>query len=54
MRRSARAIERRIQTLLLNPDVIAPARVEASMSNPPDRIVTVASVPILTVTEADA
>ena len=50
----ARAIERRIQTLLQNPDAITPARVEASTTNPADRIVTVASVPVVTVTEADA
>ena len=50
----ARAIERRIGTLLQNPEAITPARVEASTTNPPDRIVTVASVPVVTVTEADA
>ena len=44
----ARAIERRIQTLLQNPDVIAPARVERSTTNRADRIVTVASVPVVT------
>jgi len=50
----ARAIERRLGTLLENPEAIAPARVENSTTNPADRIITVASVPVVTVTEEDA
>ncbi len=35
----ARAIERRLGTLLENPEAIAPARVENSATNPADRII---------------
>jgi len=50
----ARAVERRLGTLLENTDAITPARVERSTTNREDRIITVASVPVVTVTEADA
>lgn len=50
----ARAIERRLRTLLENPEAIAPARIENSTTNPADRIITVASVPVVTVAEEDA
>jgi len=50
----ARAVERRLGTLLENPEAITPARIERSMTNPSDRIVSVAGVPVVTVSETDA
>ena len=50
----ARAVERRLGTLLENPEAITPARIERSTTNPSDRIVSIAGVPVVTVSEADA
>ena len=50
----ARAVERRLGTLLENPEAITPARIERSMTNSSDRIVSVAGVPVVTVSETDA
>lgn len=50
----ARRIERRLTTLLATPRDLAPARVEPSGAGGADRIVTVAGVPIVTVSRTDA
>lgn len=47
----ARRIEQRITTLLQNPQAITPAQIEA---NGQQRVISVAGVPVVTVTEADA
>ncbi|HMQ29690.1 MAG TPA: mechanosensitive ion channel family protein [Chloroflexaceae bacterium] len=49
----ARRVERRLATLLENPQAIVPARVEPGASEG-EQIVTVAGVPVVTVTVADA
>jgi small-conductance mechanosensitive channel len=48
----ARRIERRLNTLLETPEAVVPARVEGASDTA--RIVTVAGVPVVTVTVADA
>jgi len=53
-RERADQIERRMTNLLENPQSIAPAQIEVSQSNPDQRVISVAGVPIVTVTEADA
>lgn len=50
----ARQIERRMNRLLENPDAIAPPRIEPTNANTTDRVITIASVPVVTVTETDA
>ena len=50
----ARQIERRMNRLLENPEAIAPPRIEPTNANTTDRVITIAGVPIVTVTEADA
>jgi small conductance mechanosensitive channel len=50
----ARQIERRMNRLLENPDAIAPPRIESTNANNTDRMITIAGVPVVTVTEADA
>lgn len=50
----ARQIERRLQTLLENPDAIAPAVIERSAENGNVRIISVSGVPVVTVTQNDA
>lgn len=50
----ARQIERRMNRLLENPDAIAPPRIETTNANNTDRVITIAGVPIITVTETDA
>ena len=50
----ARQIERRMNRLLENPEAIAPARIEPTNANNIDRVITIAGVPLVTVTEADA
>lgn len=50
----ARRIEGRLDTLLDNPQAITRARVEASGPAGQERVVTVAGVPVVTLTEADA
>jgi small conductance mechanosensitive channel len=50
----ARQIERRMNRLLENPDAIAPPRIETTNANNTDRVITIAGVPIVTVTEIDA
>nr|WP_274381969.1 mechanosensitive ion channel family protein [Myxacorys almedinensis] len=50
----AQQIERRMNRLLENPDAIAPPRIEPTNANNTDRVITIAGVPIVTVTEADA
>jgi len=47
-------IERRLDILLQNPGAPAPARVEPTGSAGGERVVTVAGVPVVTVTEEDA
>lgn len=49
-----RRIEQRLATLLDNPQAIAPARVEPSGADGTERVITVAGVPVVTVTEVDA
>jgi small-conductance mechanosensitive channel len=50
----ARQIERRMNRLLENPDAIAPPRIEPTNANTTDRAITIAGVPVVTVTETDA
>lgn len=50
----ARQIERRMNRLLENPEAIAPPRIESTNENNTDRVITIAGVPVVTVTEADA
>lgn len=50
----ARQIERRLGTLLQNPGPLAPARVEPGGQGGQERIVSVAGVPVVTVTAEDA
>lgn len=50
----ARQIERRMNRLLENPEAIAPPRIEPTNANNTDRVITIAGVPMVTVTEADA
>ena len=47
-------IERRLSTLLETPSALAPARVEPAGPGAADRVVTVAGVPVVTVTRGDA
>ncbi len=49
----AKQIERRMNRLLENPTAISPPRIESSKDNQ-GRIITIAGVPIVTVTTADA
>lgn len=49
----ARQIERRMNRLLENPKAIAPSRVEPAADNS-ERVITIAGVPVVTVTKADA
>lgn len=53
-RERAVQIERRMANLLENPQSIAPAQIEVTQSNPNHRVISVAAVPVVTVTEADA
>jgi small conductance mechanosensitive channel len=53
-RQRADQIEQRIANLLENPHAIAPAQIEISQSDPARRVISVAGVPIVTVTETDA
>jgi small conductance mechanosensitive channel len=53
-RERADQIERRMANLLENPQSIAPAQIEVSQSNQDQRVISVAGVPVVTVTEADA
>lgn len=46
-------IERRLNRLLENPEAIAPPQIETTQDSA-ERVITVASVPLVTVTEADA
>lgn len=50
----AQQIENRINTLLQNPQAIAPAQIQRSTTNPDERIITVAGVRVVTVTPVDA
>ncbi|HET9530826.1 MAG TPA: mechanosensitive ion channel family protein [Blastocatellia bacterium] len=50
----ARRIEGRLANLLQNPQLIAPARIEASGSGGSERIISIAGVPVVTVTTEDA
>ncbi len=50
----ARQIERRMNRLLANPEAIAPPRTIPANANNGDRVITIAGVPVVTVTEADA
>lgn len=50
----ARQIERRMNRLLENPEAIASPRIEPTNANNTDRVITIAGVPVVTVTEADA
>lgn len=50
----ARQIERRMNRLLENPEAIAPPRILPTNANSAERVITIAGVPIVTVTEADA
>lgn len=50
----ARQVERRMAALLEQPQAIAPARVEISGDDQRDRLITVAAMPVVTVTQADA
>ncbi|NUN66763.1 mechanosensitive ion channel family protein (plasmid) [Pseudanabaena biceps] len=50
----ARQIERRINRLLENPDAIATPRIEPTNANVSDLVITIAGVPVVTVTETDA
>ncbi|MEX0267833.1 mechanosensitive ion channel family protein [Leptolyngbyaceae cyanobacterium UHCC 1019] len=50
----ARQIERRINRLLENPEAIAPPRIESTNDNQAERVITIAGIPVVTVTEADA
>lgn len=50
----ARRIEQRLATLLDNPQAIVPAQVEPGGPERQDRIISVAGVPVITVSEADA
>lgn len=49
-----RQIERRMNRLLENPEAIAPPRIEPTNANNTDRVITIAGVPVVTVTETDA
>lgn len=53
-RTRARHIEARLQALLERSDALVPARVEQQDGQPATQLVTVAGVPVATVTEADA
>jgi small conductance mechanosensitive channel len=53
-RERAAQIERRIQNLLENPEAITPAVIEVSQADPSRRIISVASVPVVFITEEDA
>lgn len=50
----AERIERRIVTLLETPDAIAPSRIERTGDAGADRTISVAGVPVVTVTQLDA
>ncbi|MBW4685375.1 MAG: mechanosensitive ion channel family protein [Komarekiella atlantica HA4396-MV6] len=50
----ARQIERRMNRLLENPEAIAPPRVELTEADDTERVITIAGVPVVTVTKADA
>lgn len=50
----ARRIEQRMNRLLTNPEAIAPPRIQPTNTNNTERVITIAGVPIVTVTEADA
>ena len=50
----ARQIERRMNRLLENPQLIAPPRIVATNANKSDRVITIAGVPVVTVSQADA
>lgn len=50
----ARQIERRLATLLQSPTAIAPPQIEPSGTDPASRVISVAGVPIVTVTPQDA
>ena len=53
-RERARSIERRLATLLENPAAIVAARIEKAGANDAERILSIAGVPVVTVTQADA
>lgn len=50
----ARRIERRLATLLENPTAITPASIETAGVKEAERIISIAGVPVVTITEADA
>ncbi|MDQ3548197.1 MAG: mechanosensitive ion channel family protein [Chloroflexota bacterium] len=50
----AERIERRLATLLENPEAIAPSRIERSGADGSERTISVAGVPVVTVTQLDA
>ncbi|MBD2307232.1 mechanosensitive ion channel family protein [Chroococcidiopsis sp. FACHB-1243] len=50
----ARQIERRMNRLLENPEAIAPPRIETTRTDRSERVITIAGVPVVTVTSADA
>jgi small-conductance mechanosensitive channel len=50
----AQQIERRIAILLENPSAIAPSLIQPTSTNNIDRVISIAGVPIVTVTTADA
>jgi len=50
----AEQIERRVATLLENPEAIAPVLIEPSGLNGGNRVLSVAGVPVVTVTPTDA
>ncbi len=50
----ARQIERRMNRILANPEAIAPPRIAPKTSNNAEQVITIAGIPVVTVTEADA
>ena len=50
----ARQIERRMNRLLQNPSAITLARIEPADANDSDRVISMAGVPVVTVTQTDA
>ena len=50
----ARQVERRMARLLENPNAIAPPQIQPTGANNSERVITIAGVPIVTVTTADA
>lgn len=50
----ARQVERRMARLLGNPNAIAPPQIQPAGANNSERVISIAGVPIVTVTTADA